>query len=63
MPMFHPDLRLARFIPNISFGPRMASMVRKLTRGLKAPAPKANVSREFRQQQVAALRGPLFGRP
>ncbi|MDP1830280.1 MAG: alpha/beta hydrolase [Archangium sp.] len=53
MPTFHPDLRLARFFPNFSFGPRTASMVRKLTGGMRAPTLPPGVTVE-----VVTVPGP-----
>ena len=37
MATFHPDLKIARFLPNMSFGPRVASMVRRLEKYAKPP--------------------------
>lgn len=48
MPDFHPDLKVARFLPNFSFGARTASMARRLAKYAKPPKLPPGVTVEER---------------
>jgi acetyl esterase/lipase len=43
---FHPELRAGRFIPSLSYGPRVAAVLRALGRWTRPPRPPADVTVE-----------------